>query len=56
VTLCADTSNVDTVIIDGQVRKRGGKLLADVAAARRQVEASRDYLLSQVEERQSQSA
>jgi cytosine/adenosine deaminase-related metal-dependent hydrolase len=56
VTLCADTSNVDTVIIDGQVRKRGGKLLADVAAARRQVEASRDYLLSRVEEQQSQSA
>jgi cytosine/adenosine deaminase-related metal-dependent hydrolase len=56
VTLCADTSNVDTVIIDGQVRKRGGKLLADVAAARRQVEASRDYLLSRVEEQQIQSA
>src|SRR5690606_20578483 len=30
VTLCADVSNVDTVIVDGVVRKRGGKLLADV--------------------------
>jgi len=56
VTLCADVSNVDTVIIDGQVRKRDGKLLADVAGARRQVEASRDYLLARVQERQSQSA
>jgi 5-methylthioadenosine/S-adenosylhomocysteine deaminase len=56
VTLSADVSNVDTVIINGQVRKRGGKLLADVAAARHQVEASRDYLLSQVQQKQSQSA
>jgi 5-methylthioadenosine/S-adenosylhomocysteine deaminase len=56
VTLCADVSNVDTVIIDGQVRKRDGKLLADVAGARRQVEASRDHLLARVQERQSQSA
>jgi 5-methylthioadenosine/S-adenosylhomocysteine deaminase len=46
VTLCADVSNVETVIIDGVVRKREGRLLADTAAARRQVEASRDYLVS----------
>ena len=26
-TLCADVSNVDTVIVDGVVRKRDGKLL-----------------------------
>ena len=26
VTLCADVSNVDTVLIGGQVRKRDGKL------------------------------
>jgi cytosine/adenosine deaminase-related metal-dependent hydrolase len=56
VTLCADVSNVDTVIIDGKVRKRGGKLLADVAAARRLVEASRDHLVAQAQEKQSQSA
>jgi 5-methylthioadenosine/S-adenosylhomocysteine deaminase len=52
VTLSADVSNVDTVIIDGKVRKRDGKLLADVEAARRLVEASRDHLLGQVQERQ----
>jgi cytosine/adenosine deaminase-related metal-dependent hydrolase len=46
VTLCADVSNVEMVIIDGVVRKRDGRLLADAAAARRQVEASRDYLVS----------
>lgn len=45
VTLCADVSNVETVIIDGVVRKRDGRLLADVAAARRLVDASRDHLL-----------
>ena len=56
VTLCADVSNVDTVIIDGQVRKRDGKLLADVAGARRLVEASRDHLLARVQEKQSQGA
>ncbi|HEX8858502.1 MAG TPA: amidohydrolase family protein [Actinomycetes bacterium] len=45
VTLSADVSNVDTVIVNGVVRKRDGKLLADVDNARRLVEASRDYLL-----------
>jgi cytosine/adenosine deaminase-related metal-dependent hydrolase len=49
VTLCADVSNVDTVLVDGVVRKRGGRLLADVDAARRQVEASREYLEGQVQ-------
>jgi 5-methylthioadenosine/S-adenosylhomocysteine deaminase len=52
VTLSADVSNVDTVIIDGKVRKRDGKLLADVATARRLVEASRDHLLQQVRQRE----
>ena len=47
VTLCADVSNVDTVIVDGVVRKRAGILLADVAAARAGVEASRDHLVEQ---------
>lgn len=56
VTLCADVSNVETVIINGQVRKRDGKLLADVDGARRKVEASRDYLLARAQEKQSQSA
>ncbi len=52
VTLSADVSNVDTVIIDGKVRKRDGKLLADVEAARRLVEASRDHLLRQTQQRE----
>jgi 5-methylthioadenosine/S-adenosylhomocysteine deaminase len=55
VTLCADVSNVDTVIVGGKVHKRGGKLVADAARARRQVEASRDYLLDQVQQKQQQA-
>jgi 5-methylthioadenosine/S-adenosylhomocysteine deaminase len=51
VTLSADVSNVDTVIIDGKIQKRDGKLLADVGRARQLVEASRDYLVQQVEQR-----
>ena len=49
VTLCADVSNVDTVLVDGVVRKRGGRLLADVEHARQLAEASKDYLVRQVE-------
>ncbi|MEU9913992.1 amidohydrolase family protein [Streptomyces sp. NPDC051001] len=46
VTLSADVSNVDTVLVDGVVRKRDGKLTGDVARARRLVEESRDRLLA----------
>ena len=49
VVLAADTSNVDTVIVNGVILKRGGKLVADLAGPRAHVEASRDYLVSQVE-------
>jgi 5-methylthioadenosine/S-adenosylhomocysteine deaminase len=49
VTLCADVSNVETVIVGGNVRKRDGRLVADVAQARRLVEAARDHLAQQVE-------
>jgi 5-methylthioadenosine/S-adenosylhomocysteine deaminase len=45
VTLGADVSNVETVIVDGVVRKRNGKLVADVDRARSLVEASRDHLV-----------
>jgi 5-methylthioadenosine/S-adenosylhomocysteine deaminase len=46
VTLCADVSNVDTVLVDGIVRKRHGKLVgADINRARQLVEESRDRLL-----------
>lgn len=46
VTLSADVSNVETVLVDGAVVKRDGKLLADTAGARRLVEESRDRLLA----------
>jgi cytosine/adenosine deaminase-related metal-dependent hydrolase len=45
VVLCADVSNIETVIVDGEVRKRDGKLLADVDGARAKVEAARDFLV-----------
>jgi cytosine/adenosine deaminase-related metal-dependent hydrolase len=48
VTLCADVSNVDTVLVDGEIRKRGGKLVADVDRARGLVEAARDALHQRV--------
>jgi 5-methylthioadenosine/S-adenosylhomocysteine deaminase len=51
VTLCADVSNVETVIIDGKVRKRDGKLLADTEAARRKIEASSQYLVEEAARR-----
>jgi 5-methylthioadenosine/S-adenosylhomocysteine deaminase len=49
VTLCADVSNVETVLINGQVKKRDGRLVADAEAARRKVEASRDHLVREME-------
>jgi 5-methylthioadenosine/S-adenosylhomocysteine deaminase len=56
VALCADVSNVDTVIVDGVVRKRGGRLLADVVSACGGVEASRDYLLHEAAARKTVAA
>jgi 5-methylthioadenosine/S-adenosylhomocysteine deaminase len=53
VTLCADVSNVETVIVDGVVRKRDGRLVADIERARGLVQASRDYLIGQVEQRKA---
>jgi 5-methylthioadenosine/S-adenosylhomocysteine deaminase len=44
VVLCADTSNVDTVIVGGTVHKRGGKLTGDWESARKNLQASSDYL------------
>ncbi len=51
VVLSADVSNVDTVLVAGEVRKRGGRLVADVDKARADVEASRDYLIGAVADR-----
>ncbi|MZF86155.1 amidohydrolase family protein [Streptomyces sp. SID5643] len=46
VALCADVSNVDTVLVDGVIHKRDGRLLGDTARALRLVGASRDRLLA----------
>jgi cytosine/adenosine deaminase-related metal-dependent hydrolase len=54
VTLCADVSNVDTVIVDGKVLKRGGRLVGDVDKARRLVQASSDYLTEEAARRAAQ--
>jgi 5-methylthioadenosine/S-adenosylhomocysteine deaminase len=45
VVCAADVSNVDTVIVDGRILKRGGALLAELDGPRKAVEASRDYLV-----------
>ena len=46
VTLCADVSNVEHVIVDGAFRKRDFKLPADVNRARTLVENARDHLVA----------
>ena len=45
VVCAADVSNVRTVLVDGKVVKDDFRLLADLDAPRRAVEASRDYLV-----------
>ena len=52
VVLSADVSNVATVIVDGVVKKRDGRLTADTSTARLAVEASRDYLVGAVHAKQ----
>jgi cytosine/adenosine deaminase-related metal-dependent hydrolase len=49
VVLAADISNVKTVFIDGVIKKDNHKLVADLTAPRNAVEASKDFLVSQVE-------
>lgn len=56
VVLCADVSNVETVIIDGVVQKRDGKLVGDLAKALSQVESSRDYLVQKAAENTTAAA
>ena len=46
VTLCADVSTVDTVLVDGVLHKRDGRLLGDTARALRLVGEARDRLLA----------
>ena len=46
----ANAGNVDTVLVDGRVVKRGGRLVhVDVAAALAQLEESHDYLYGQMD-------
>jgi 5-methylthioadenosine/S-adenosylhomocysteine deaminase len=49
IVTAMDTSNVDTVMIAGKVRKRAGKLIGvDLASIGRQAAASRDYLVGKL--------
>jgi cytosine/adenosine deaminase-related metal-dependent hydrolase len=49
VVLGMDTSNVDTVFVAGQLRKRAGRLVGvDVERVRRDAERSRDYVLAEI--------
>jgi 5-methylthioadenosine/S-adenosylhomocysteine deaminase len=45
VVCAADISNVKTVLVDGKILKEDFKLKANLAAPRKAVEASRDYLV-----------
>jgi 5-methylthioadenosine/S-adenosylhomocysteine deaminase len=48
VVLGMDTSNVETVFVAGQLRKRAGRLVGvDVERVRRDAERSRDYVLAE---------
>jgi 5-methylthioadenosine/S-adenosylhomocysteine deaminase len=47
VVVSADTSNVDTVLVGGEIRKRDGALVGvDLSTLREQVERSRDRILT----------
>ena len=50
VVCAADVSNVDTVIVGGTILKRDGKLLADLKGPLQRVNASRDYLVSKIDQ------
>lgn len=54
VVLSADVSNVETVLVDGDIVKREGKLVESFDRARQLVEDSRDHLVSQIDAKQPQ--
>lgn len=55
VVISADVSNVDTVIIDGKVKKRDGRLVeVDMDRARGLIEDSKDYLVGELERKQAE--
>jgi cytosine/adenosine deaminase-related metal-dependent hydrolase len=56
VTVCADVSNVESVLVAGVFRKRDGRLLADVDRARDLVAASRDHLVAEKRRRKAAAA
>lgn len=57
IVTSADTSNVDTVLVRGEVRKRGGQLTGvDLPALRAMVERSRDHVLGTATEPGSPAA
>jgi 5-methylthioadenosine/S-adenosylhomocysteine deaminase len=55
VVLCADTSDVDTVIVSGRFLKRGGKLVADWGPVRRRLEESTAHLREALAKRRAQA-
>ncbi len=50
VVCAADISNVRTVLVDGKVMKREGKLVAQLDSPRKDVLASRDFLVGTIAE------
>ena len=44
VVLSSDTANVETLIVGGPIRKRGGSLTADWESARKSLQPSTEYL------------
>jgi len=48
VVCAADISNVETVIVDGVIRKRNFRLVQDLGSARQEVLRSRDWLVEQI--------
>jgi 5-methylthioadenosine/S-adenosylhomocysteine deaminase len=56
VVISADVSNVDTVIVNGEIKKQDGKLIGvDLDRARDLIETSRDNLLGRLKEKQAQA-
>ncbi len=53
VALSADVSNVDTVIVNGVLKKRDGKLLGDLERARRLVVESSEHLVAEAARRKT---
>ncbi|MGH8937464.1 MAG: amidohydrolase family protein [Acidimicrobiia bacterium] len=56
VVISADVSNVDTVIVNGEIKKQDGKLIGvDLDRGRDLIETSRDNLLGRLKEKRAQA-